>query len=355
VVKLKKALYGCVESAKLWYDKISNDLIKLKYTINEYDNCVFNRIELNGSQTTLVIHVDDMIISSYDDKYIDRVINEIEQLYPGLTKTRGKVFSYIGMSFNFETPGKVTITIDGFVNDLLKECQDIVGVSPAPGKPTLFHVGDMDDTNHTNPLLSDSARERFHSLVAKLLYLSKRVRPDLLTLVAFLTKRVQSPRRDDQEKLKQGIRYLRGTKDLGLTLEVDYPVEIIAYIDASYGVHPDKKSHTGAMITLGKGCIYGKSGTQRLNTKSSTEAEIVAVSDAANQVLWTRNFMLAQGYRTGPAKIYQDNMSNILRMDDRTVSVHATLISDISSSLTEYRLETLLSPTCKHKTWLQIF
>jgi hypothetical protein len=163
-----------VESAKLWYNKVSNDLIKLEYTINEYDNCVFNRIEPNGSQTTLVIHVDDMM-SSYDDKYIDRVINEIEQWYPGLTKTRGKVFSYIGMSFNFKIPGKVKITMDGFVNDLLKECQDIVRVSPAPGKPTQFHVGDMDDANHTNPLLSDSARERFDSLVAKLLYLSKRV------------------------------------------------------------------------------------------------------------------------------------------------------------------------------------
>jgi hypothetical protein len=48
-----------------------------------------------------------------------------------------------------------------------------------------------------------------------------------------------------KRRLKQDIRYLRGIKDLGLTLEVDYHVEIIAYIDASYGVHPDKKSHTG--------------------------------------------------------------------------------------------------------------
>jgi hypothetical protein len=65
------------------------------------------------------------------------------------------------------------------------------------------------------------------------------------------------------------------------------------------------------MITLGKGCIHGKSGTQRLNRKSSTEAEFVTIGDAANQVLWTRNFMLAQGYRRGPAKVYQDNMSTI--------------------------------------------
>jgi Reverse transcriptase (RNA-dependent DNA polymerase) len=37
VVKLKKALYGCVESAKMWYDKISNDFIKLGYTANPTD------------------------------------------------------------------------------------------------------------------------------------------------------------------------------------------------------------------------------------------------------------------------------------------------------------------------------
>ena len=62
IVKLKKALYGCVESAKLWYDKLSSDLIKLNYTANEYDIYVFNRTEVDNTQTSLVIHVDDMIV-----------------------------------------------------------------------------------------------------------------------------------------------------------------------------------------------------------------------------------------------------------------------------------------------------
>ena len=51
---------------------------------------------------------------------------------------------------------------------------------------------------------------------------------------------------------------------MGITFEVDKPIHVIAYIDASYGIHPDKKSHTGSVITLGKGAIYSKSGTQRL-------------------------------------------------------------------------------------------
>ena len=51
IVKLEKALYGCVESAKLWYNKLSSDLIKFNYIANEYDICVFNRTESDNTQT----------------------------------------------------------------------------------------------------------------------------------------------------------------------------------------------------------------------------------------------------------------------------------------------------------------
>jgi hypothetical protein len=85
--------------------------------------------------------------------------------------------------------------------------------------------------------LNDEMRERFHSVVAKLLYASKRARWDLLVLIAFLTKRVINPRRDDLEKLNRGIQYIRGTQTLELTLEVHDPITVIAYVDASYGVH----------------------------------------------------------------------------------------------------------------------
>ena len=307
VVQLLKALYGCVESAKLWYDKISNNLKNLKYKINPYDKCVFNRIEDNNSQTTLIIHVDDMMISACDEHHVDTVIKEIELLYPGLSKTRGKIFNYIGMTFNYETKNKLVINMNGFISDLLKECSDFLGVSKTPAKNTLFNVNE----NESNPLLNDDMSERFHSIVAKLLYASKRARWDLLTLIAFLTKRVMNPRRDDWEKLTRGIQYIRDTQTLGVTLEIHDPIQVIAYVDASYGVHKDKKSHTGCCITLGKGTISAKSSTQKLNTKSSTEAELVALSDAANQILFIRNFLISQGYPIGPAIIYQDNLSTI--------------------------------------------
>ena len=151
------------------------------------------------------------------------------------------------MTFNFEQLGRVVISLEGFIKDLLDDCIEIVGVSRTPAEDNLFKI----DLN--SPLLNDKERERFHSLTAKLLYLSKRTRPDILTCIAYLTKRVLEPRTDDWKKLVHTIQYIRGTRTMPLTLEVDTPVKDIAYIDASYAVHADKKSHTGCTITLGKG------------------------------------------------------------------------------------------------------
>ena len=64
VVRLKKALYGFVVSAAMWYNRLSTDLESLGYKKNKPDMCVFNRIEKDNSQTTLILHVDDMKITS---------------------------------------------------------------------------------------------------------------------------------------------------------------------------------------------------------------------------------------------------------------------------------------------------
>ena len=72
------------------------------------------------------------------------------------------------------------------------------------------------------------------------------------------------------------------------------------------------KSHTGATMTMGKGCAYTYAGKQRINSKSSTEAELIGVGDMMSQVVWTRNFIRAQGYDVDESIIYQDNMSAML-------------------------------------------
>ena len=71
------------------------------------------------------------------------------------------------------------------------------------------------------------------------------------------------------------------------------------------------RSHTGAMLSLGKGAIYSTSTKQKLNTKSSTEAEFVGIDDIMPQILWTRIFLIAQGFAVNDNIVYQDNESAI--------------------------------------------
>ena len=100
--------------------------------------------------------------------------------------------------------------------------------------------------------------------------------------------------------------YLACTETLSLTLRADVDRLLEWYGDASYAVHMDLKSHTGSTMTLGKGCPFSKSTKQTINTKRSTEAEVVAADDLMPQILLTNYFLDAQGYNCKDTILYQD-------------------------------------------------
>jgi hypothetical protein len=108
------------------------------------------------------------------------------------------------------------------------------------------------------------------------------------------------------------IKYLRGTRDLKLTLEADNTHVVKWWVDAAFAVHGDMRSQTGMTMSMGKGSIYASSLRQKLNTRSSTEAELVGADDAMGMILWTRLFLDGQGYKVQDTKLYQDNQSAML-------------------------------------------
>ena len=63
LTQIDKAMYGLVQSAKLWYKTITGVLKRNGYEPNQMDSCVWNK-DSNGNQTTIVIYVDDLAISS---------------------------------------------------------------------------------------------------------------------------------------------------------------------------------------------------------------------------------------------------------------------------------------------------
>jgi hypothetical protein len=105
--------------------------------------------------------------------------------------------------------------------------------------------------------------------------------------------------------------FLKRTRNDCLVLRADDSDTVKWYVDAAFAVHPDYKSQTGIVATMGHGAFNSISRKQNVNTRSSTEAETVAVDDAAGPMLWTSRFLESLGYPTNTV-LYQDNKSAIL-------------------------------------------
>ena len=309
-VVILQAIYGMLEASLLWYKKLRADLEEHGFVFNPYDPCIANKM-VNGKQQTIRFHVDDLMSSHVDSKVNDRFYTWINKKYgefKEVTCTRGKKHTYLGMTLDFTKKKKVKIRMDDYVERMLAEF------------PVKFKEGDKQETPAgTNlldvgkgPLLDPKRKEIYHSFVAKSLFLSKRARVDIAPTVAILASRVQKPNVSDWKKLVRMMRYLHATKGWHLTMGADDLRVIKWHIDASFAVHPDFKSHTGAVMTMGSGAMQTLSRKQKLNSRSSTEAELIGVDDAITQVLWTKMFMEAQGYPIERNILYQDNKSAIL-------------------------------------------
>jgi hypothetical protein len=107
------------------------------------------------------------------------------------------------------------------------------------------------------------------------------------------------------------LQYLGGTTHVGIVLCPGADPKLILSVDASYGVHFDGKSHSGMSVSYGAGPILSQSTKQKLVVKSSTEAELVALSDKAGLGLWCKAFLIDQGIAVPVIVVKQDNQSTI--------------------------------------------
>jgi len=105
--------------------------------------------------------------------------------------------------------------------------------------------------------------------------------------------------------------FLSKTRDDELILSPDRLDIIRWFVDTAFAVHPDFKSHTTVAMTLGRCCFLNRSRKQKLNTRSSTEAQLVGADDMSQHIFWTKLFMEAHCYEIKHNILYQDNKSTI--------------------------------------------
>jgi hypothetical protein len=275
----------------------------LGFKMSAHDECLFTKM-VNGRMIHVVIFVDDFLMTASQGADLDSLEDSLRTKYKEITVTEGLVHDYLGMKFDFSTDGKVIISMPNYVQKVI-EVSGLTSHSTTPANKNLF-------VNLSHSLLPQDEQDDMHSLIAKLLYLSTRCRPDIALAVNYLCSRVKKFTKCDKAKMSKVISYLNSTPTMGLTLECNArDVFVDAFIDASYGVHEDRKSQTGLSITVGKGSIVTKSVKQKINTKSSTESELVACSDALPAVHQIRNLLFELGIPVKGIIIRQDNQSTI--------------------------------------------
>jgi hypothetical protein len=307
---MQKALHGLLRSALLFYRRLVGDLERDGFALNPYDPCVTNK-QVAGSQMTVCWHVDDLKVSHVDVCEVTKFGEWLSAEYGIAVVThRGKVHDYLGMILDYSCDdGNVIVNMAEYIKLIVADFpEEISGFRATPAADHLF---DVRDPLEAHQLPEEQARA-FHHAVAQLNFLSARARRDIQPVTAFLTTRVRAPDEDDWGKVKRVLQYLNCTLHMPLILSAESMTLTRWWVDAAYVVHADCRGHTGAGMSLGQGMAHSYSWKQKINTKSSTEAELVGVDDSLGYILWARYFLTAQGYDMDPSLVYQDNMSAIL-------------------------------------------
>ena len=258
-----------------------------------------------GDSIMLLLWVDDILGWSTNDKLINELETAVSEKYGDSRLSKASTLQYIGMTITQPNRRGVVYVNQQEYTRKIVTASGVTGTSPSPNHAKLFRA---DDSRKGVPV--DKTTFASHLMMA--MYLAKRTRPDTLTALSILATRVQTPDHIDRQCLDQVFKYINGTSELGLTFKPT-TMELHYWVDASYGVHADRRAHSGMMATLGyaNAPMYVKSCKQKLHTRSSTEAELVALDDCFLHLLWLRQIIEFMGYPQNPAFVYQDNKSTI--------------------------------------------
>ena len=214
------------------------------------------------------------------------------------------------MLMDFSQSGVVHITIEKMIRNILVDWNVNKQTRNSPAKSHLFEI------NEESPRLDDTSSQKLHRGIAQLLYLGTHVRPDILCSIIFLTSRVQNLTDEDLSKFMDILYYLNGSVELGIMLggDVNNRIRLFAFADASYGVYVQNgRSHGGTFVSYGRGPILARSNILKEVAISSSESELMQLSNTTSLAARERYFAIEQQYIDPNEKgiLLEDNKSAI--------------------------------------------
>lgn len=311
VCKLNKSLYGLKQAANVWNKALHNVLTKDGFIQSSADNCLYTKchVEEGNSPIYLLIYVDDILVAAKSKPQL----NEVEQILKKNfeIKNLGAVHHYLGLEVKKDKNDNFCIRQKYYIDKLLKE----YGLQDA--KISKFPVDPGYGKSISEKLNSNSD---YRKLIGSLLYIAVNSRPDIAASISILSRKTESPTKEDWNELKRVLRYLKGTSEHYLKLSNDDSRDncLIGYADASWAEDKtDRKSNTGFVFQLNNGTVSWCCRKQSCVALSSTESEFISLSEACREAIWIRKLLTDMMVpQTNATTIFEDNQGCLRMMDE---------------------------------------
>jgi hypothetical protein len=285
VWKLKKAMYGLKQAARVWNERLSKELKSIGFTQRISDPCLFFRGE-GKDQVYFLVHVDDAIIVGHE-KAIADVKAAVGGVFDITDLGEAKTFLSI----------QIQLSEKGLLLSQEQYCRRIIeqfGMDQCAGKDTPMAPGIVMEKE--GELLPDD--NQYRSTVGSLLYLSVNTRPDISYAVGVLSRFMNAPTEQHLKAAKRVFRYLSKHPGLGLfygyqaggnaaafgqgPISSPTQLQFRVYVDSDFAVDTDtRKSTSGMLIAWGVHPIAWGSKLQSIVATSTTEAEFIAAAMGA--------------------------------------------------------------------------
>lgn len=293
VLRVIKSLYGLKASGREWYKTLCSRLIAAGFRQTQYDDCVFIHGDTNA---ILLTYVDDLVLLSPDQEVEDNIANLLRSQFTMTDCPPDAAF--LGIAIQPLTDGRrgYSMSQEFYINTILERFD----ISSKPvAKTPLDKAKASALTQSPSEYIADpDERSEYLSKIGCLLWVAQATRPDISFAVSKLARFSYNPSPNHHEHVDTVFRYLKNTKRHALELEIDAatdhdtPLSLTAYSDADFGGDRDKgRSTTGYVVLLNRMIIDWKSQLQSTVARSTTDAEFIALSDTAKQVIGLRNLI----------------------------------------------------------------
>ena len=311
VCKLKKSLYGLKQAARCWNTAINSYMTSIGFEQSKVDQCIYvkrNSTEYNEDSFMIIcLYVDDLILATNDINMMKCEKEKFGRKFE--MEDKGELEFCLGMNIVRDKENlELSINQKHYIEQILDnfEMSDCKPVGTPLENGRKFFKLEANETCVN--------KQGYQSAIGCLIYLSVATRPDIAVAVNCLSQFMCNPSKDHWTGVKRILRYLKGTVDYALTFKAaDADVVLKGFTDADWaGDISTRKSTSGYVFKICGGFISWRSNKQSTVALSTTEAEYIALTSAAQEAVWLRALLKDLGFeQESPTVISEDNQSAI--------------------------------------------